>query len=134
MIEGLRDYLKQCVPAWIHERCTDRFIGHVFLIVFAVVAAGLVSWFSVRVSLVLRQAVFGGFLFAVARFVFHERGTVVIASLAFIGVGLNDVVLPWVFVEGSVHFVSRLPLLAAMVVLESLEDEGLEEEVEAVEE
>jgi len=121
------------VPAWVQERCTDRFIGHVFLIVFAVVAGGLVSWFSVEVGLVLRQAVLGGALFAVARFVFHEQGTSVIAFLAFIGVGLNDLVLPWVLSDESVHVISRLPLLGAMMVLESLEDEGLEEEAEAIE-
>ena len=134
MIERLRVHWDEYVPVWVRDRCTDRLLGHLFLIVFALVAAVLVSWFSVRLSLVLRQALFGGLVFAVARFVFHERGTVVIATLAFIGVGLNDVVLPWVFENGSLHLASRFPLLAAMVMLESLEDEGLEEEVEAAEE
>jgi hypothetical protein len=134
MIELVRDWWNDHVPSWFQERCTERFVGHVLLLVFVVVAAVLVSWFSVQVSLVLRQALLGGFLFAVARFVFHERSTVIIASMAVIGVGVNDVFLPWLTGSGSVHLLSRLPLLSGMIVLESLEEEGLEEEVEAVEE
>lgn len=133
MIERVRDWWNNYTPSWVQERCTERFIGHVLLLVFAMLATVLVSWFSVRVSLVLRQAVLGGFLFAVARFVFHERGTGVIAALALIGVGVNDVLLPWWWSGQPVHLVSRLPLLAVMIVVESLEDEGLEEEVEAIE-
>ena len=120
------------MPSWLHERCTERFIRHVLLLGFVVVAAVLVSWFSVQVGLVLRQALLGGTLFAVARFVFHERSTVIIASLAVLGVGVNDVFLPWLTGTGSVHLLSHLPLLSGMIVLESLEEEGLEEEVEAV--
>lgn len=121
------------MPPWFQERCTERFIGHMLLIIFAIGAMVVISWFSVRVSLVFRQALLGGALFTIARFVFHERNTWAIASLAFVGVGVNDVLVPWVLGSDFAHVLSRLPLLTSMIVLESLEDEGLEEEVEGVE-
>lgn len=136
MIEAAQQWWNDHVPRWVRVRCTDRFVGHALFFLFVLGSYWLVSVFHVPLAEVLASGFLGGAFFLVTRFVLHEKGWAVTGVTAVVGVVAAHIVLPYV-VGGEgwtlVGVVERLPVLLAMVAVEVVEDDSLEEEVEGYE-
>lgn len=138
MIEAIHSLWNEHVPAWVRVRCTDRFIGHVLLLAFVLAAALIVAEFHVSASEVLKASLLGGVFFVVTRFVLHKHSTLTTTGFAVSFVIVVEALFPWLLgwpsVSSWARLGQRLPVLGAMAVLEVLEEDSLEEEVEAIEE